>query len=147
MQQRIDAYKMGNETVTALHSLAQSITSSSLDQSLAELLYYRVSQLNGCALCLDLHSKNLRARGETEQRLYVIDAWREVPFYSDKERAALSWAEELTKLQSSLISAEIYGEARKYFSETELVDLTMAIIAINGYNRINIAFGANLGGT
>jgi len=143
MEQRINAYTMGSTTVNALHSLGQSITNSSLDKSLLELLYFRVSQINGCAFCLDIHSKNLRANGETEQRLYVIDAWREAPFYSDKERSALAWAEALTEIKSSLIPDEIYKEARKYFSKAELVDLTMAIVAINGYNRINIAFGAN----
>jgi len=145
MEQRINAYAIGNKAVNALHGLGQSITNSSLDQSLLELLYFRVSQINGCAFCLDIHSKNLRAKGETEQRLYVIDAWREAPFYSQKERSALAWAEALTAIKSSLVPEDIYAEASKYFSETELVDLTMAIVAINGYNRINIAFGANVG--
>jgi AhpD family alkylhydroperoxidase len=143
MGQRINAYAMGNKTVNALHGVGQSVTNSSLDRSLLELLYFRVSQINGCAFCLDVHSKNLRAWGETEQRLYVIAAWREAPFFSDKERSALAWAEALTKISS--VSDEIFGEAREHFSETELVDLTMAIVAINGYNRINLAFGANVG--
>ena len=145
MEQRINAYAMGNTAVNALHGLGQSIVNSALDQSLLELLYFRVSQINGCAFCLDIHSKNLRAKGETEQRLYVIDAWREAPFYSDKERSALAWTEALTKITSSLVPADIYTEVRKYFSEAELVDLTMAVVAINGYNRINIAFGAIVG--
>jgi len=145
MKQRIDAYTMGNKAVNALHELGQSIRNTSLDQSLLELLYFRVSQINGCAFCLDIHSKNLRAKGETEQRLYVIDAWREAPFFSDKERSALAWAEAVTKIQSNLVPDEIYTEANKYFSQTELVDLTMAVIAINGYNRINIAFGSKVG--
>ena len=145
MGHRINAYAMGNKTVNALHGVGQSVTNSSLDRSLLELLYFRVSQINGCAFCLDIHSKNLRAWGETEQRLYVIAAWREAPFFSDKERSALAWAEALTKIRSSSVSEEIFAEARIHFSETELVDLTMAIVAINGYNRINIAFGANVG--
>jgi len=145
MEQRINAYAMGNTTVNALHGLGQSITNSTLDQSLLELLYFRVSQINGCAFCLDIHSKNLRAKGETEQRLYVIDAWREAPFYSDKERSALAWTEALTEIKSSLVPNEIYTEVSKHFSKTELVDLTMAIVAINGYNRLNIAFGTNVG--
>ena len=145
MEQRINAYAMGNKTVNALHGVGQSVTNSSLDRSLLELLYFRVSQINGCAFCLDVHSKNLRAWGETEQRLYVIAAWREAPFFSDKERSALAWAEALTKIRNSSVSEEIFAEARIHFSETELVDLTMAIVAINGYNRINIAFGANVG--
>jgi AhpD family alkylhydroperoxidase len=145
MGQRIDAYAMGNKAVNALHGLGQTITTSSLDKNLLELLFFRVSQMNGCAFCLDIHSKNLRANGETEQRLYVIDAWRETPFYSAKERAALAWAEALTEINGSLIPDAIFEAARDYFSETELVDLTMAIVAINGYNRLNIAFGANVG--
>ena len=146
MEQRINAYAMGNKAVNALHGLGQCITDSSLDKSLLELLYFRVSQINGCAFCLDVHSKNLRAKGETEQRLYVIEAWREAPFYSDKERSALAWAEALTEIKGSLVSDQIFAEARNHFSESELIDLTMAIVAINGYNRINIAFGANVGG-
>ena len=104
-----------------------------------------MSQINGCAFCLDVHSKNLRAWGETEQRLYVIAAWREVPFFSDEERSALAWAEALTKIRNGSVSDEVFAEVRNHFSETELIDLTMAIIAINGYNRINIAFGAKVG--
>jgi len=145
MGQRINAYAMGNKTVDALHAVGQSVAKSSLDRSLLELLYFRVSQINGCALCLDVHSKNLRAWGETEQRLYVIPAWREVPLFSDKERSALAWAESLTKIRNGLVTDEIFAEVRKHFSDVELIDLTMAIIAINGYNRINIAFGSNVG--
>jgi AhpD family alkylhydroperoxidase len=145
MGQRINAYAMGNKTVDALHAVGQSVAKSSLDRSLLELLYFRVSQINGCALCLDVHSKNLRAWGETEQRLYVIPAWREVPLFSDKERSALAWAESLTKIRNGLVTDEIFAEVRKHFSDVELIDLTMAIIAINGYNRINLAFGSNVG--
>jgi len=145
MGQRINAYAMGNKTVDALHAVGQSVAKSSLDRSLLELLYFRVSQINGCALCLDVHSKNLRAWGETEQRLYVIPAWREVPLFSDKERSALAWAESLTTIRNGLVTDEIFAEVRKHFSDVELIDLTMAIIAINGYNRINIAFGSNVG--
>ena len=145
MGQRFNAYAMGNKTVDALHAVGQSVAKSSLDRSLLELLYFRVSQINGCALCLDVHSKNLRAWGETEQRLYVIPAWREVPLFSDKERSALAWAESLTKIRNGLVTDEIFAEVRKHFSDVELIDLTMAIIAINGYNRINLAFGSNVG--
>jgi len=95
-------------------------------------------------MCLDMHSKKLRAEGETEQRLYAIAAWREAPFYSDRERAALAWAEALTNIQGNCVAKEIYAEARNNFSETELVDLTLGIITINGYNRINIAFGVEM---
>jgi AhpD family alkylhydroperoxidase len=145
MIQRIDAYAIGNKAVNALHGLGQSITTSSLESSFLELVYFRVSQINGCAFCLDIHSKNLKAYGETEQRLHLIAAWRETPFYSDKERAAFAWAEALTTIKGNLVPDEIFAEAKKHFSETELVDLTMAIVTINGYNRLNIAFGANVG--
>jgi AhpD family alkylhydroperoxidase len=145
MEQRINVYAIDNKALNALNGFGQCVKNSSLDQSLLELLYFRVSQINGCAFCLDMHSKDLRAKGETEQRLYVLSAWREAPFYSEKERAALAWAEALTKLESGLVSDKIFSEAKKHFSETELVDLTMAVIAINSYNRINIAFGANVG--
>ena len=145
MEQRINAYAIGNKAVDALHGLGQIVNNSSLEHSLLELVYFRVSQINGCAFCLDMHSKNLRAKKETEQRLYVIDAWREAPFYTEKERSAFAWAEALTKLNGGTVSDEIYAEVKNHFSDTELVDLTMAVIAINSYNRINIAFSANVG--
>jgi AhpD family alkylhydroperoxidase len=145
MEQRINAYAIGSKSVNALHGIGQSIKDSSLDPFMLELLYFRVSLMNGCAFCLDVHSKNLRAKGEAEQRLYLIDAWRETPFYTEKERSALAWAEAVTEIRSKRISDEIYEEVKKHFSEVELVDLTMAIIAINGYNRINIAFGSDIG--
>lgn len=104
------------------------------------MVYYRVSQINGCAFCLDMHSKDLRAAGETEQRLFVLDAWREAPFYTERERAALGWAEAVTKLTNGEVPNEIYAAAREQFSEAELVDLTLAITTINTYNRLNIAF-------
>lgn len=116
------------------------LAKSSIEKQLINLIDFRVSQINGCAYCLDMHSKDLRAGGETEQRLYMMDAWREAPFYSARERAALAWAEAVTKLKDKNVPDGIYEEARSQFSEEELVDLTMAVIAINTYNRINIAF-------
>lgn len=145
MSQRINAYALGNKSVNALHALGAQVNNSSLDKKLLELLYFRASQINGCAFCLDMHSKNLRANGETEQRLFVLDAWREAPFYTDKERAALLWCETLTVLNGREVPNDIFNEVHTQFSETEMVDLTMAVIAINSYNRINIAFGANVG--
>lgn len=136
---------MGNKAIKAFNEFGQSVTKSSLETTLKDLICFRVSQINGCAFCLDMHSKDLRANGETEQRLYVLDSWREAPFYTEKERAALAWAEALTVIKSGLVPADIFDEARKHFSETELVDLTMAVIAINAYNRINIAFGSHVG--
>ncbi|MFN1216376.1 carboxymuconolactone decarboxylase family protein [Chryseobacterium kwangjuense] len=145
MSQRINAFAMGNKAVNALNHMGTQVHHSSLDRSFLELLYFRVSQINGCAFCLDMHSKELRANGETEQRIFLISAWRECSFYTDREKAGLLWAETLTSLNGKEVSDEIYAEAIKHFSETELVELTMAVIAINSYNRINIAFGADVG--
>ncbi len=145
MKPRINAYEMGNSAINALHALGQAVKKSSLDQNLLGLMCYRVSQINGCAFCLDMHAKDLRAKGESEQRLYVITAWREAPFYSEKERVALACAEALTTLESPDLASRVFENAKEHFSESELVDLTMAIIAINSYNRINIAFGADVG--
>jgi AhpD family alkylhydroperoxidase len=100
----------------------------------------RASQINGCANCLDMHSKDARAAGESEQRLYLLDAWREAPFYSARERAALAWTEALTRIAGDEVSDALYGQARQLFSEKELVDLSLAIIAINGWNRLAIPF-------
>jgi AhpD family alkylhydroperoxidase len=145
MEQRINFSQKGLEAMGALYGLGKYLAGSSIEHSLLDLVYFRVSQINACAYCLDMHSKDLREKGETEQRLYVLDAWRESPFYSGKERAALAWAESLTKLTSGLVPKDIYNEARIHFSESELIDLTIAVITINGYNRLNIAFGAPVG--
>jgi AhpD family alkylhydroperoxidase len=140
MKQRIDLLEKGQKVIKALGGLSVYLAKSSLEPQLINLIDFRVSQINGCAYCLDMHSKDLRAAGETEQRLYVLDAWREAPFYSKRERAALAWAEAVTELKNKNVPDEIYEEARSEFSEEEIIDLTMAIIAINTYNRINIAF-------
>lgn len=124
-----------------LIALNESIhTAGRLEPALIELVLMRVSQINGCAYCLDMHSKDARAGGETEQRLYVLPAWRETKLYSERERIALAWAEELTELASpEAVSDSLYEQARRQFEEAELVDLTMLVVAINGFNRINIA--------
>ncbi|WP_026309839.1 carboxymuconolactone decarboxylase family protein [Niabella aurantiaca] len=145
MEQRINVQEVGKEAFAALYPLGKYLKQSTLDQQLLHLIYFRVSQINGCAFCLDMHAKDLRAAGETEQRLYVLDAWREAPFYSDRERAALAWAEALTRLTATLIPDSIYEEVKKHFTEKELVALTLGVTAINTYNRINIAFGAPVG--
>lgn len=142
-EQRINFY--GHGAIKAMYGLGAHLKKASIEQSLLHLIYFRVSQINGCAFCLDMHSKDLRAAGETEQRLYLMDAWREAPFYTDRERAAFAWAEALTQIKSSLVPDEIYEQARAQFSEDELIDLTLAVITINGYNRLNIAFGAAVG--
>ncbi|MBN8856866.1 MAG: carboxymuconolactone decarboxylase family protein [Sphingobacteriales bacterium] len=145
MTQRIKFTETEKEAMSSLYPLNKYLSKSSVEKHLLDLIYFRVSQINGCAFCLDMHSKDLRAMGESEQRLYLLSAWREAPFYSNRERAALAWAEALTKLESGLVPDEIYEEARKKFSEKELVDLTLAVTTINTYNRINIAFGADTG--
>ena len=111
-----------------------------LEPTLVELVLMRVSQINGCAFCLDMHSKDARALGETEQRLYLLPAWRETTLYSERERAAFAWAEELTELPSrESVSDALYEEARRHFEEDALVDLTLLVTTINSWNRINIA--------
>jgi AhpD family alkylhydroperoxidase len=111
-----------------------------LERGLLELVKLRASQINGCAHCIDMHSKELRADGESEQRLYLLDAWRESPFYSERERAALAWTEALTLVTQGHVSDDTYEAARVQFDERELADLTLTIVAINGANRLNIAF-------
>lgn len=146
MEQRINAYEKGGKALQALYGLGIYLSKSPVEQSLFNLIYYRVSQINGCAYCMDMHSKDLRAAGETEQRLYVLDAWREAPFYSARERAALGWAEAVTKITGGNVPDSVYENARKQFSEEELIDLTLAVTTINSYNRINIAFKVQAGG-
>ena len=146
MKTRINLLEKGQKAMKALNGIGIYLAKSDIDQNLFNLIDFRVSQINGCAYCLDMHSKDLRAAGETEQRLYVLDAWREAPFYSQRERAALAWAEAVTKLKDGNVPDEIYEEARSQFSEDELIDLTVAVIAINTYNRINIAFKTPAGG-
>jgi len=124
----------------AMYGLEEYLAKCGLEQPLLHLLKFRVSQINGCAYCLDMHSKDLRAAGETEQRLYLLDAWRESPFYTERERAALAWAEAVTLVTEGHVPDEVYEQARGQFSEEELVNLTLAVVAINGWNRLSIAF-------
>lgn len=140
METRINLMEKGQKAIKALNGIGMYLAKSQIERPLINLIDFRVSQINGCAFCLDMHSKDLRAEGETEQRLYMLDAWRDAPFYSTRERAALAWAEAVTKIKDGNVLDEIYEEARSQFSEEELVDLTMAVVAINTYNRINIAF-------
>ena len=140
MKQRVNYLEAEPGAVKAMFGLGVYLAKSKLEPSLLNLLYMRVSQINGCAFCLDMHSKDLRAEGETEQRLYVLDAWREAPFYTEREQAALAWAEAVTLLKDKEVPDEVYEQARAQFSEQELVTLTIAVVAINGWNRLNIAF-------
>jgi len=141
MQERFQYSKAYPEAYKAMLALSQAVEKTGLTPQLIDLVNYRVSQLNGCAFCLDMHSKDLRARGETEQRMYMISAWREAPhLYNDRERAALAWAEAVTQLEDRQVPDEVYEMAREQFSQAELVQLTLAIVAINGWNRFNVAF-------
>jgi AhpD family alkylhydroperoxidase len=140
MNQRINLLEKGQKVIKALGGLNMYLAKSPVEPQLLNLIDFRVSQINGCAYCLDMHSKDLRLAGETEQRLYTMDAWRDAPFYSERERAALAWAEAVTKLKDGNVSDEVYEEVRRQFSEEELIDLTVAVTTINTYNRINIAF-------
>ena len=116
--------------------------SALVEAPLLQLARMRASQINGCAFCLDMHSKDARAEGETEQRLYCLPAWRETPFYSERERAALAWTEAVTLVSEEHVPDEVFQQARQHFSEEELAHLTLAIVTINGWNRFAIAFRA-----
>ena len=140
MQARLDWYKVSTGAYKAMAGLESFVKNSGLERPLLELVRMRASQINGCAYCLDMHSKDARAAGETEQRLYELDAWRETPFYTDRERAALAWTEALTLVHQTHAPDEVYEEVRKQFSDEELVQLTTAIVAINGWNRLSIGF-------
>jgi AhpD family alkylhydroperoxidase len=133
------------EAYKAMLALETSVRRSSLPRPLAELIYTRVSQINGCAHCIDMHTKDARAAGETEQRLYALVAWRDTPFFSERERAALAWAEAVTELGRDHVSDAVYTEARRHFDERELVELTMAVVTINAWNRLGIAFHMEVG--
>lgn len=145
MQQRLDYQKASPDAFRALLHVENQVRRSGLEESLLELVKMRASQLNGCAWCLDMHSKDARAAGESEQRLHLLAAWRDAPCYSARERAALAWTEAVTLVATHPVSDEIYAAARRHFDEKALVDLTLAIIAINGWNRLNVAFRTTVG--
>jgi len=146
MHQRLD-YKLASpEAFKVMLHTEHQVHRSGLEESLLELVKTRASQINGCAWCLDMHTKDARARGETEQRLYLLSAWREAPFYSARERAALAWTEAVTQIATTHdVPDAVYAEAREHFDEKALVDLTLAIVAINGWNRMNVAFRTEVG--
>jgi len=129
----------------AMRRLQGYVEGCGLEHSLLELVKTRASQINGCAHCLDMHTKDARAAGESEQRLYTLSAWRETPFFSPRERAALAWTEATTRIADSHVDDALYAEVRAQFSEKEIVDLTLAIVAINGWNRLAISFRAPTG--
>lgn len=128
------------DVVKPMLGLAAGFENSSLEPALLELVKIRASQINGCGFCLDMHTKDARLEGETEQRLYLVSVWREAPVYSEREKAALAFTEALTKLENQQVPDDVYRQASAQFNEDELARLTLAVIAINGWNRLNIAF-------
>ena len=145
MKSRIDFTRISPQSLKPLFALGAQIEASGLEHSLLELVKMRASQINGCAYCLDMHSKDARAEGETEQRLYLLDAWRETSLYSERERAALAWTEAVTLVAQGHVPDDAYDEASNHFTEQELVALTLAIAAVNSWNRLNIAFRMEAG--
>jgi AhpD family alkylhydroperoxidase len=140
MEPRIDFYRLSPDGYKAMLSLEHYLSKSKVEKKLLHLIKLRVSQMNGCAYCLDMHWKDLQGEGESEQRMYSLDAWRETPYYTDRERAALAWAEAVTNITDGHAPDELFEEARQHFSEQELADLTLAVATINSWNRISIAF-------
>jgi AhpD family alkylhydroperoxidase len=139
MQPRLDYRKYAPEGLQAMLSLEKYISACGLDHGLIHLLKMRAAQINGCAFCIDMHSLDARALGETEQRLYALDAWRETPFFNDRERAALEWTEAITRVAETHVPDATFEEVKKYFSEKEIMDLTIVATTINMWNRIAIA--------
>jgi AhpD family alkylhydroperoxidase len=139
MKARIDLMHVNPGVIHAMLGLEKQVRQVRLDSKLLDLVRMRASQINGCAYCLDMHSKDARANGETEQRLYGLNAWRESPYYSDRERAALEWTEALTLVSETHVPDDVYERVRKQFSEDELAHLSLAVVAINGWNRLNVA--------
>jgi len=143
MQSRLNSQEASPAAYRAMLGLEMFLRKSSkLEPSMIELVKMRASQINGCAYCIDMHSKDARAAGESEQRLYALNAWRETPFFTDRERAALAWTEAVTLITEDHVPDPVYEEVRQQFSDEELVNLTMAVVAINGWNRLAIAFRA-----
>src|ERR1044072_8655983 len=145
MSTRIDYSKASPAAFRAMYGLERYVRGCGLEASLLELIKMRASQINGCAFCLDMHSKDARAAGETEQRLYLLNAWPAPPCYTDRERAALAWTEAPTLVADDQVPDEVYEEVSQHFSEKELVDLSLAVVAINGWNRLAIGFRSEVG--
>lgn len=140
MQPRMDYMKTAPDGYQAMSALESYVRQSGLEHSLLELVKTRASQINGCAFCLDMHTKDARAAGETEQRLYTLSAWEETPFFTDRERAAPAWTEAVTRVADTQVPDDVFERVRQQFTEKELADLTLAIVTINGWNRLAIAF-------
>ena len=145
MNPRIDLTKhLGSGVGRAMLALSAEVESR-IDRTLFELVKIRASQLNGCAYCIDMHTKDARLAGETEQRIYGLSAWRETPFYTDRERAALEWTEAVTRVGDTHVPDELYARVAAQFDETEMVTLTMAVVVINSWNRLAISFRPPVG--
>ena len=140
MQQRIDATTVSPAAYKAVAALQTYVDQSGLDAKLGELIKIRASQINGCAFCLIMHTRDARKLGESDDRMHLLDAWREAPIFTARERAALAWTEALTLVSKTHVSDDVYAEVRQHFSEKEIVDLTAAVVAINSWNRIAVAF-------
>ena len=140
MEPRMDYMKTAPDGYKAMSALESYVRQSGLEHSLLELVKTRASQINGCAFCLDMHTKDARAAGETEQRLYTLSTWQETSFFSDRERAALAWTEAVTRVADTQVPDDVFERVRQQFTEKELADLTLAIVTINGWNRLAIAF-------
>ena len=145
MRTRIDYTKVSPQVLRHLLGLNAMIEASGLEPALLELVKMRASQINGCAYCLDMHTKDARVAGESEQRLYLLDAWREAALYSDRERAALAWTEAVTRVTDGHVPDDVYDQVSNAFTEHELVGLTLAVVTINSFNRLNIAFRIEAG--
>lgn len=139
-KERLNYMKIAPESIQGLLHIEKYVAESGLDRKVFELVKLRASQINGCAYCIDMHTKDARSEGETEQRLYGLSAWKETPFYSEKERAALAWTEALTLISEKEISDSLYNNVKEHFGDQETIALTMAIVAINGWNRLAIGF-------
>jgi AhpD family alkylhydroperoxidase len=142
MKPRIEIASVNPGALKAMLGLENYLRQSGLDARFLNLIKLRVSQINGCAYCIDMHWKDLRAVGEGEQRLYGLDAWREAPYYTERERAGLAWAEAVTLVTDGHVPEKVFEEAHRHFNDDDLASLTLAVVAINGWNRLSIAFRA-----
>lgn len=140
MKERLNYATVSPDVLKAMRELEKYVAASGLERPLYELVKTRASQMNGCAYCLDMHTKDARKAGETEQRLYTLSAWRETPFFTDRERTALEWTEALTLISENDVPDSLYNEVRKHFDEKEMIALPIAMVAINGWNRLAIGF-------
>ena len=146
MKTRVEFHKIGQKPIQLMLAIEGYLNGCGLDHGMLHLIKLRASQINGCAYCIDMHSKDARALGESEQRLYALNAWEETPFFSERERAALKWTEALTLVADGHVPDTVFEEVRPHFTDDELVNLSLAVSTINAWNRLSIAFRAVPGG-